>query len=274
MITINVDTSALEGLMGLGGAVTEAASEMGQDLAAMVHSKAKELASQKLHSRREKYIGGLIEPKFMDGAWVVALDAKVRWIDDGQDEFSMLKSLLGAKAKNIHTDKKGNRYVVVPFDHGPGHGPTNTTPANMDLVGTIRSELKKRGIPFGKLEMGSNGEPKIGMVHKFTIPGAPLKTKEGGGQGHGPIGQVRQGNTGIPFLQNVQIYQKPDEKSGKMKRTILTFRIASEKHREQGKWEHPGNAPVEILEEALNWALETWERDIAPGILDKVISET
>lgn len=273
MILINVDTSQLESLLSLDGGIKKAADQYAEDLAGMVHAKATELAGQKLHSRRAMYIQGLKAPEKVDeNTWVIALDAKVRWIDDGQTEYNMIQKMLGVGAKHVKTDKDGNRYMVIPFNHSPGRGPTSTTSAQQDLINTVKSELKKRGIPFGGIEKNAAGAPKLGKLHSFSVMNKPLKTANGPGQGHGPVGQVKQGNTGIPFLQNVQIYQSQN-KQGKTKRSILTFRVMSEKHREQGKWEHPGNAPINILDEATDWAVAAWEKDIAPAMLAKVISD-
>lgn len=272
MIAINIDTKQIDDLLGLADAVKDMASTIGADVAAMVHAKATELAGQKLHSRREQFIKGLKPPrKSDDNVWIVALDYKVRWIDDGQTQYSMLKGLLGSK--KVRRDKDGNRYIIVPFDHSPGRGKVSTTSTQQELINTVKGELKKRNIPFGKIENNGAGQPKMGKLHSFNIMGEPVKTKNGPGQGHGPIGAVKQGNTEIPWLQGVQIYQSPGKNGAKTKRSILTFRIASEKHADQGKWEHPGNAPMGLLEEAAEWAVENWKKEIAPAMLDKVVAD-
>ena len=79
-----------------------------------------------------------------------------------------------------------------------------------------------------------------------------------------------QGNDKTPFLQGVVVYQNKG-KNGKTQRSILTFRIASDKQSGSAKWEHPGNAPVEILEQAAKEAVELWEKEIAPSVIDKAI---
>jgi len=275
MFTINIDLSEIEGLADLGDDIKKEADQAAEDLAQMVESKAKELAAQKLRTRRKMYQDGLSTVKIGD-TWVVSLDAKVRWIDDGQDAYSMLEGLLNSpKAKR---GKDGSRYIIVPFDHSPGRGKTASTSAQQDLVGAVKSELRKRGIPFGKTEKDAQGNDKIGKLHRFTIDDAPVKKDPGKGQRRGPVGEVMQGKKregeerGTPFLTNVSVYQSKG-KNGKTQRSILTFRIASSKHASEARWEHPGNAPVNILEEATTWAVETWEKDIAPAILDKILVE-
>ena len=276
MIRVNIDIKQLEDLMNFDKGIKKIKDEAAQDLMGMVQAKATEIAGQKLRTRRDMFIQGIKPPTKVDeDTWMIALDGKVVWIDDGQPQYDMLKHLLNSP--KVKRDKDGNRYIVVPFNHSPGLGKTGATKANQDLIATVKSEMKKRGIPFGGIEKNPNGAPKLGKLHSFSIMNSPVKKANApglgnAGMGHGPVGEVRQGNTGIPFLQGVQVYQSIG-KTGKAKRSILTFRIASEKHRSQGKWQHPGNAPVNIMEEATEWALTTWEKEIAPAIIDKVVSD-
>jgi hypothetical protein len=234
----------------------------------MIDSKVRELAAQKLHTRRKMFVDNLKYHKVDDATYVVVLDKKVSWIDDGQTPWSMLESLLGSKkAKRA---KDGSRYIVIPFDHSPGKGKTNATAAQQDLINTVKTELKKRGIPFGKIEKDAQGNAKMGRLHSFDIMNAPTKKDPGPGQRRGPVGEVMQGNTGNPFLQGVTVYQSQG-KNGKPQRNILTFRVASSKHQKDAKWEHPGNAPVNIMEQAAEWALNTFVTEIADGIIDSAI---
>lgn len=270
MLLVNVDLSEINELADLVPTLKKAADEASRDLAGMIDAKARELAAQKLHTRRKMFVDGLKTAKVEDGTMVVSLDAKVRWIDDGLPAYSMLEGLLGSKkAKRA---KDGSRYIIIPFDHSPGKGKTGATSAQQDLINTVKSELKKRGIPFGSIEKGPDGQAKMGRLHSFDITNAPKKADAGLGQRRGPVGEVVQGNTGTPFLQGVTVYQSAG-KGGKAQRSILTFRIASSRHKDQAKWEHPGNAPVDILEEAANWAVETFEKEIGPAIIDKALGD-
>jgi hypothetical protein len=136
----------------------------------------------------------------------------------------------------------------------------------------VKKELKSRGIPFGKIETDHAGKAKIGKLHSFDIMHAPKKSDPGKGQRRGPVGDVMQGNTKTPFLQGISVHQSMGA-DGKAKRSIMTFRVASEKHSAQAKWEHPGNAPVEIMEEAMKSAMEMWSKEIAPAVLAKILVE-
>lgn len=267
MLFVNVDVGELADLMGIKGALKNASDGAARDLAALAHAKITDLAGQKLKSRRKMYVTGLKYDEVEEGVWVITLDAKVRWIDDGMPQHNMLDDLLKSpKAKR--SKKDGSKYVVVPFQHGPGMGKGTTTPAQQDLIATVKAQMKARGIPFGGIEKNAQGQAKMGRLHSFDITNAPVKTIDGPGQGKGPKGEVKQGPTGIPFLQGVSVYQSLDDK-GKPQRQILTFRIASSKHRDQGRWEHPGTPAMNLMEEGMEWALETWEKEIAPGIVQK-----
>lgn len=267
MITVNIDLSEFAELANLGDGIEKAAGEAARDIAAMVHGKAAELAGERLHTRRQMFVDQLSYSRVSDDTWVVTLKADARWIDDGMPEHSLLDQLLASpKAKRA---KDGSKYVVVPFDRSPGQGKTSATKPEQDLIKTIQREMKTRGIPFGKIETDQAGQAKLGKLHSFDIMHMPTKTAEAPGQGKGPVGDVRQGPTGIPLLQGVQVYQTKDVK-GRPKRSIVTYRIASSKHAGQGRWDHPGLPGANIMEDAAQWAIETFEKEMVPAILSKV----
>jgi hypothetical protein len=281
MFTINIDLSQLNQLLELGPALKKIAADAGDELSNMIIAKAKEKAAEKLHTRRKMYQDGLSWKKAGDNAWVISLNGKVRWIDDGQTAFDMLKGLLNSpKAKY----GKNGKYIVVPFHTGPkgsGEGANNragNTQAQADLVGAVKKELKSRGIPFGKIEKDADGQDRTGKLHSFNIMNAPKKQDDGLGQRRGPVGEVMQGAkekgdaSGTPFLQGVSIYQSKDKK-GKTQRSIVTFRVATESNGGATRWEHPGNAAVDILEKAVDEAIELWAKEIEPAILSKAIGD-
>lgn len=271
MIYLNVDLAGvLELRKELEPKVQNALNEAARDLATAVHAHILEEVQQKLHSTRDKYIAGLEFKQINDSTWVINLDKSAMWIEEGMPEHEMLDNLLASpKAK---TAKDGSKYLVVPFDHKKG--PTQQTQAQKSLTDTLKYEMAKRKIPYGKIETDSSGKPKLGLLHKFDVLKTPLKTHDAPGQGKGPIGQVRQGPTGIPFLQGVRVYQQKikDKASGKesVKRNIMTFRVASSKHKGTGRWVHPGLEARKFFEEAEQWALEQWTLKIVPDIMKRL----
>jgi len=277
MLHINIDLSDLLSIADITDGVQKEADRAAAELAAMTQSKIIELAAEKLHSRREAYVEKLTLGE-EDGVHMVVLDASVRWIEDGQPAWDMLPSLLASK--NAKTAKDGSQYAIVNFAHGgpsqgkaggPQLGPATNGPIQQDLVSTIQAAMRSKKIPWGKIEKDANGEARLGRLHNFSIMTKPLKTQESPGMGKGPLGQARQGNAGIPFLQDVSVHQFKDD-NGKIQRSISTFRIASSKHKGTGKWLHPGNKPMYLFEEAAQWAEDVWIRQIGPALMAKILA--
>lgn len=243
------------------------------ELASQVHLKAIEIANDKLHSRRQMYIDGL-ELKEDSDVWVLSLNAKVRWIEDGLEPGEMLDDILSSpKAK---TSKDGKKYLAVPFNHGPGKAAP--TPAESNLISTIKTELNKFNVPFGGIEKDRTGNPKIGLLHNIDISKHPTKTHHGPGQGKGPIGEVVQGKSGNPYLQGIRVYQLPvpdysPASTTNVKRSIMTFRMASESQRGKGMWEHPGLEPTKIMDEALEWGLKQLDEHIVPQLISTITAK-
>lgn len=244
------------------GKMEKAAKDALKDLALMTHAHIAERVQKELHSSRDKYIEAMdIRP---DGdTWIISLDKSAMWIEEGIEAgHEMIDDLL--KSPKAKTAADGSKYMVIPFQHNKG--PSQQTAAATNLTDTIRQELKKRQIPYNKIEKDQNGVPKQGLLHKFNIMNRPLKTHNGPGQGHGGVGEVKQGNTGIPFLQGIRVYQKEvkNAKTGKssIQRSIMTFRIVSSKQKGSGKWIHPGLQAKLFFDEAAQWALELWDKKI------------
>lgn len=251
-------------------AIDKAMKDAARDLSTQVYSHIVEQAQEKLHSTREKFLKALHYEQVEDDTWVVQLDKEAMFIEEGiPPNKDMLDGLL--KSSKAKTAKDGSRYIVVPFQHNKG--PTSQTPAQTTLTDTVKAEMKKRQIPYGKIENGPDGKPKTGLIHSFDIMRNPIKSANGPGQGKGPIGSVRQGPTGIPFLQGVRVYQhvtKDKEGKEKASKSIMTFRIASSKHKGQGRWIHPGLEAKKFLDEAAEWAKKEFEDRIRDQILISV----
>lgn len=279
MLTINVDFGSLLGIEGLEDAAKAAMNDAARELTRMTHAYIIKQAHEKLHTRTQTYIDAMSIHQENDDCWVINLDAKARWIEDGMPRHNMIEDLL--KSDKAKTSADGGKYVVVPFQHNKG--PTQLTPAQANLLDTVKGELNKinkgrekmgaSAIPYGSLETGADGKPKTGLLHSFDITKAPIKMANGPGTGKGPVGQVMQGPTGIPLLKGVKIYQREVEdkktKEKSVKRFIMTFRVASSKQlAEGGRWDHPGLPPVNLMEKGMQWAAETWDKEIA----DKVVA--
>jgi hypothetical protein len=274
MILLNLDAGNIMSLAeDFRPAAEQALREAVGVLSAQAHAHVVERVQQQLHSSREKYVNALRFQQLDDHTWVISLDAKALWIEEGLPaDFDMLPGLLGSRRARTASD--GSRYLTVPFEHG--QAPTRSTPAQQTLTETIRAELRQRQIPFKTIERDSQGRPKLGLLHSLDILQAPLKTGVGPGQGRGPLGAVRQGPTGIPFLQRLRIYQRQTrDAAGKerVQRGLMTFRTASSKHQGQDRWKHPGLAPKLFLDEAADWALRQWDQRIRDQVLASVVGD-
>lgn len=297
-LTVELDMSALKQLGDDFKKLEGRISHEIQTLAMQTHSHILEEVQTKLHSRRQKYVENLGIQKLNNDLYVITLKEPALWIEDGMPAHSMVDDLLKQSPNNPNSKppkrtKKGELYRVIPFEHSKG--PTSQTPAQQSLTATIKEELKKRKIPYGKIERDGQGRPLSGMLHKFDIEDRPVKPSDHQpgppkpakglnitvqnqfGYGHGPAGGVMQGNTGIPFLRGIRIYQRllfNDDGTPKMdrlgkqraQRGIMTFRIVKESHKGV-KWNHPGSEGMKFLDEAADWAGRQWQDRILPEIL-------
>lgn len=263
MIYLNIDIAELLALNDtLKPKLEQAIKNASQSLALQTHSHILEEVQTKLHSTREKYSDALSFHAVNDNTFIINLDKSMSWLEDGMPEHQMLDSLL--KSPKAKVSKDGHKYITIPFRHNKG--PTQQTQAARDLTSTIKQELQNRKIPYGKIERDEHGVAKTGLLHSFDIKNRPVRTSEGPGQGHGPMGAPRQGSTGIPFLQGVRIYQKQTNTG--IKRGIMTFRVASSKQRGGNAWKHPGIEARDFFSEAETWALAQWDK-IAEDILNE-----
>ena len=217
-------------------------------LAAMTHAKTMELANTELKSLSKQYKESLSFQQLEENLWVVSLDEKALWIEEGRKGGFMEELLNGKSSK---TGKDGKKYAVIPFEHSKN--PAEQSSKAKALTDEIRAELKKRDIPYrGKLEYNSDGSPRLGLVHRFNIDSARLKDTHKDGP-----------------LKGVAIYQRMNEKTGKVQRDVMTFRVISEKHKDEGKWIHPGRQGDKLMDKAFAWAMTEWEQKILPEILGK-----
>jgi hypothetical protein len=272
MFYLNLDISELQDLLDIDEVADAEMQRAAANLTAATKAKITELAQEKLHSRRNMYLSALSHFQLDETTWVVNLDASARWIDDGMDPHNMIDDLL--KGKGVKRAKDGSAYKVIPFQLNKGK--QDMTPAQQSLLATVKKELASVGATPNGIENDSSGNPRQGLVRSLDITKAPISTAALR-IGRGPRGQVAQGPTGIPLLKGVRVYQKEIEgKDGakKMGRFVMTFRVVSSKHKQEGgRWDHPGTPPTNLMEEGLKWAMETWESKVAPAILSRIVAK-
>ncbi len=263
MLSIRVDTTEIESLLNLSSRLKDACKQASEDFAKDISGHITQEAMNKLHSRRDKYLENLYVKQLSGNTWIVGLKEPAAWIEEGQSPGNMLQNLL-----------KGKTHRAIPMEKGSKTGSQPMTSAQNDLLSTIKEHFEKqKKIKLEDIETHDDGKPKLGKLHSFSIKSAPMKTNNGPGQGQGPVGQVRQGRTGTPFLQGVRVYQKLVEKGGKKetKRVITTFRMASISQEGSGTWDHPGNKAMNFFQEAEEWAIKKWDTEYGPRLLKNVL---
>jgi hypothetical protein len=248
--------------------------EEGENLAMQSHAHVLELAAAELHTRREKFVKGLKFDQVSQHTWMIVVPSEIVWIEDGLPEnYEMLDHLL--KSPKAKIAKDGSRYVIVPFEKN--NGKTDNTDYGREMRVIIQKELARRKIPFDRIERNEDGSAKLGLLHQVVIPDSvhPLKTDSapGPGKGKGPVGQPKQGRTGVPFLSGLRIYQRMAQDGfgrPRVNRHIMTFRVASSKQDRGSDWVHPGSAPMKFLDRTYDWAVKEWEDKIKPQILKRL----
>lgn len=239
-----------------------------EKLTIQAHAHVIELATAKLNSTKDLFIKNLDGPNQVDDhTWEIVIKKPAVWIEDGVPEnFDMLPGLLASpKAK---TNSKGERYIVVPFKHN--RGPSQNSASQKILTDAVKSEMKKRDIPYGKIEKNPDGSPKLGLLHKFNTT-KPDQKNTVNPPAQGPQGkpwqvnsrpQGQEGPGGRPYLWGLRVYQKEVEKADGSKGTqkdIMTFRTATQKHAGV-KWIRPGSEGKNFLGDTLKWVEQEWEK--------------
>lgn len=245
-LKINIDAA------GIASQFKEFALEVEQDikkavgdLAAITHAKVAENAQAELKSSRQIYTNNLGYEEITPGVWVVSLGEEALWIEEGiEPNKDMKPSLL----KNGKSSSTGTKYKVIPFQYSKA--PSQMSTYAQGVVSQIRQNLKKKNIPFKKIEFNKDGSPKVGKIHEFNF----------GGERPG------KGNTQV--MKGVSIYQTLT-KTGNVRRDILTFRTVSSGPKSQGKWIHPGLKGKKYMDIAADWAMSEWESKILPEIIQR-----
>lgn len=151
--------------------------------------------------------------------------------------------------KNAKTSKDGKRYKVIPFKHETSN--KGSTGSGSDLVAELKTFLRSKNQPYSKtrsLEVDSKGSPRVGKIASFGIKDMAKQSKN---------------------LQGLSIYQNKNPKTGQVERNIMTFRVISEKHRDEGKWNHPGRPAEKILDDTFEYIQKSWQQEILPALKEK-----
>lgn len=215
--------------------------------------QAEKLAHSKLGSGlNDIYKDNLYMEQISDNVVVVGIRPPASWIENGMKP-GFMEHLL--KGDGVKTAKDGNKYRVIPFTHKKSKN-KGAAPSGAELVTELKAFLRSKGVAHSKtraLALDDNGSPRIGKIHSFDIK--DMKGK-------------KSAKKLSRNLQGVSVFQNKNEKTGKVERQIMTFRVISEKHRGT-KWMHPGKKAEKILEETHQWIQETWKNELLPALRKK-----
>lgn len=223
-----------------------------QELAKMTHQRISDQIANgpnKLGSSLTVYQENLSKPELSSpGVWVVSLGEDALWIEDGSKAHDMKPDLL-----------KGAKFRVIPFDQNKR--PQNRTSNDNDIMADLKTGLKEINnarkqsgqskINLTKIEKDSNGNPRLGKLHELELPS-----------------RLPTANAKNPALKGLTIYQSKDEKTGNVRRDVLTFRTVSV-NSDPASWMQPAHEGKKFFDEAYTWALGEWETKILPEILKK-----
>lgn len=203
--------------------------------------------------------------KIGDGIWMVELDEKAAWLEEGREPTFMGDWLLKPGAKGVKTAKDGSRYRVIPFKQlSNGREAEGTKPLYAELV---KKQMKRQGLNLKKIENNPDGSPKLGVLHKLTMtptmtqqmsPGLysrPRSQEEAAMSGLKP-------HDGIYKLKGAVVMQRKNAK-GKVQREAVVFRVISSKHKVENRWMYPKVAPANIFPQAYDWANKEWDKIVA-----------
>lgn len=219
-------------------------------LAKTTDIKVKEMARTELFSSRDTYLNSLDFQEVSQGVWVISVGESGLWVEEGiKADKDMKPDLL---KRNFKTSKSGTRYKSIPFDYSKPS--SQNTPRVQTVIDHMRSELKKRNIPFKNIEKASYVGNRPTVLHKLDIAN--------------PRGVKSPGKSGTPYLSGLRISQTK-ESSGNIRRDFMTFRTVSSGSASAGKWIHPGLDARKFLDRALAFAEKMFENDILPEILKK-----
>ena len=118
-----------------------------RDIADGAYREWSRLASQELHTTRQAYIAGIVEPAYGPGMATISLVGDLpNVIEQGMPETDLRTTLLGPNAKGRKQAKEGHYYRAIPFRHA--------TPTNAPTMG------QNVGIMMGKAYSGIVADAK------------------------------------------------------------------------------------------------------------------
>ena len=233
--------------------------------------------------------------KVGEGMWVLELNEKARWVEEGRPEVFMSWLL-----KNAKTAKDGSKFKVIPMPQDKGKGTTNFTANSVPLQTMTQQILKQANVSLKKMVNDENGRPRIGYV--AVNPGVVGRFEDKaeispnrGDYFSKPRSWEDSKNTGLPQhngifnLQGLVVSQWPgigshskiSVQDGKVvggktvgvQRNAMTFRVISSKHEQEGRWFYPEVKALDAMPRVFERAQKMFEQ-FMKGVEDSFLEIT
>jgi hypothetical protein len=298
MLEFNVNIDQIAERLGVKREVIEGRlQEEVKKLAATTHAFVVNYAQQKLAQNdfMRKWFFGEVNSRtgesekvrFHDmgnNMYVVELDESNRWIEEGREPTSMATDKWLLKGPNVKTAKDGSKYRVIPMKQMGGVGGKHGS-GSPQFDAILKKALKEKSISLNRVERDTNGSPKLGVLHKLSIP---MPSQGDGGfhqmtspnkfkffsKGRSPE-QARslglKASAGHFYLSNAVVTQtlsKGPRGQQKVEKGVTTFRVVSSKHEAEGKWMYTRVEPLGSIPAAYNNAMQMWN-EVVRGLEDE-----
>lgn len=217
--------------------------------------------------------------KIDNGTWVVEIDEKAKWIEEGRPRTFMGEEWWLLQPGKAKVAKDGSTYRAIPMTKMKGSKPTFETgllgegPASV-MSKAIRSAAKEQKISLTAIEKDKEGLPIAGPVNPKTGLKGPailhklqIKEPEGGRQEF-PLFYSKERTaeeskaTGLKpysgsFHVKGAVVTQREVKPGKFKKETIVYRIISSKHRNDNRWYYPEVKPFHAIPAAHKYAQES-----------------
>lgn len=240
-----------------------------KNIAVMTHAFVAAKAKNELNSfQQQAYLGkneeNLRYSKLGEGVYLVELDAKAAFIEDGSPK-KFMKWLLDNNPK-AKTAKDGSRYAHIPFSHTKSNSTKNVNDSKSAFYDIVSKRLKEENIDLNKIEKNTDGTPKLGIVHKINTVSI-LAAEKNRSNFSSPRSQEMAAkiglkpHSGIHKLEGLVVTQRKD-KSGKIVKEAITIRTISSKHEAEGRWYYPEIKPFKGMQSGYEYAKSLMEESI------------
>jgi hypothetical protein len=205
--------------------------------------------------------------KVSDNIWVVEIDEKARWIEEGREPTSMATEQWLLKPGKAKRAKDGSLYRAIPIQQMEGNKPKINTgmlgegPGG-DLVRAIKTAARKQNVSLSKLEFNDAGQIKTGVLHKLNLK-VPNSVKNDPSMKSQPRSQEDAQATGlkphggIAKYEGMVVGQFKNDK-GKISKQTVVFRTVSSKHQGENRWMYPKVEALHAMPAAKEFAEKLW----------------